>query len=69
MDMLAKENLAFCKYSAIHELESHHEVNLGQSYATKDSARSFTHYIAESQCNTFMGSLSTLLQLSHGQHH
>ena len=47
------------KYSAIHELGSCHGVDLGQSYATKDCAKSFTHYIAESQHNAFMGSLST----------
>ena len=38
--MLAKENLPFRKYPAIHELESRHGVDLGQSYATKDSASS-----------------------------
>ena len=37
--MLAKENLPFCKYPAIHELESCHGGDLGQSYATKDSAK------------------------------
>ncbi len=57
--MLAKENLAFRKYPAIHELESRHGVDLGQSYATKDSAKLFTHYIAESQRTAFMESLST----------
>ena len=57
--MLAKETLAFRKYSAIHELESRHGVDMGQSYATKDSAKSFTHYIAESQHSAFLGSLST----------
>ena len=37
--MLAKENLPFRKYPAIHELESCHGGDLGQSYATKDSAK------------------------------
>ena len=52
--MLAKKNLLFRNYPAIHELESRHGVDLGQSYATKDSAKSFTHCIAESQCRAFV---------------
>ena len=52
--MLAKENLPFRKYPVIHELESCHRVDLGQSYATKDSAKSFTHCVAESQCRAFV---------------
>ena len=56
--MLAKENLPFRKYPAIHELESCHGVDLGQSYATKDSAKLFMHYTAESQHSTFVESLS-----------
>ena len=36
--VLAKENLAFRKYPAIHELETRHVVDLRQTYATKDSA-------------------------------
>lgn len=58
--VLAKENLAFRKYPAIHQLESRHGVDLGQSYTTKDSAKSFTHYIAESQRTTFINTLSTM---------
>jgi len=50
---LAKENLAFRKYPAIHELEIRHGVELGQSYVTKDSARSFTNFIAETQRKAF----------------
>ena len=46
--VLAKENMAFRKYPAIHELEIRHGIDLGHSYATKDSAKLFTHYIAES---------------------
>ena len=56
--MLAKENLPFRKYPAIHELESRHGVDLGQSYATKDSAKLFTHCTAESQRSAFVDSLS-----------
>ena len=52
--MVAKENLPFRKYPAIHELESRYGVDLGQSYATKDSAKSFTHCIAESQRRAFV---------------
>ena len=57
--MLAKENLPFRKYPAIHELESRHGVDLGQSYATKDSAKLFTHCTAESQRSAFVESLSS----------
>ena len=56
--VLAKENMSFRKYPAIHELEIRHGVDLGHSYATKDSAKSFTRYIAESQRSAFMRSLS-----------
>ena len=58
--VLAKENLAFHKYPAIQELENRHGVDLGQLYKTKDCAKSFTHYIAESQCSTFSKMLSTM---------
>ena len=57
--LLAKENMAFRKYPAIHELETCHGVDLGQTYATKDSAKMFTHFIAESQHSAFLQSLST----------
>ena len=39
-------------------MEIRHGIDLGHSYATKDSAKLFTHYIAESQCSPFMRSLS-----------
>ena len=42
----------------LHELEERHGVDLGQSYKTKDSAKNFTHYIAESQRQQFICSLS-----------
>ena len=58
--VLAKENLAFRKYPAIYQLESRHGVDLGQSYTTKASAKSFSHYIAESQRTTFINTLSTM---------
>ena len=56
--VLAKGNMAFCKYPAIHELETHHGVDLGQTYATKDSAKMFTDFVAESQRSAFIQSLS-----------
>lgn len=49
----------FCKYPAVHELESRRGVNLGQTHATNDSAKTFTHFTAESQRNAFIQSLST----------
>ena len=56
--VLAKE-IFFRKYPAIHELESHDGVDLRQSYTTKDSAKSFTHYIAEVQRSAFIQRLSS----------
>ena len=47
--VLAKESLPFTKYPALHQLEQRHEVDLGEAYKTRESARSFVHYIAESQ--------------------
>ena len=41
--------MAFLKYPAILELEERHGVDVGFAYRTKDSAKIFTHYIAESQ--------------------
>ena len=35
-------------------------MNLGHAYKTKDSAKQFTHYIAESQQRAFVQSLSTV---------
>ena len=57
--VIAKESLAFRKYPSLHELEERHGVDLGFSYKTCDSAKSFTHYIAQSQCQSFLDSLST----------
>jgi hypothetical protein len=57
--VIAKEDMAFRKYPSLHELEARHGVDLGQSYMTKDSARSFTHYIAENQRQEFKCSLSS----------
>ena len=46
--LLAKE-LSFRKYPAICELEVRHGVNLGSAYKTETAAKTFTHYIAESE--------------------
>ena len=64
--LLVKENMAFLKYPAILELEERHGVDIGIleleerhgvdigfAYRTKDSAKIFTHYIAESQRQYF----------------
>ena len=56
--VMVKENLPFMKYSALHELELRHGVNLGQAYKTKDSAKLFTHYIARSLRQDFISSLT-----------
>ena len=52
--------MAFRKFPTLHELESRHGVDLGPAYRTKDSAKNFTHYIAEAQRQTFMGDLSSV---------
>ena len=53
--VIVKENLAFKNYPALYELKSRHGVDLGHAYKTKDSAKNFTHYIAESQRLQFIG--------------
>ena len=57
--VMAKENMAFRKYPALHELEVRHGVDLGESYKTKDSAKVFTYYVAETQRHDFLHSLSS----------
>jgi hypothetical protein len=47
--VLAKEGLAFVKYAPFHALADHQGVKLGQTYKTPDSAKVFTHFIAEAQ--------------------
>ena len=46
----------FRKYPALHELEECHGVDLDFVYKTNVSAQTFTHYIAESQCQSFLES-------------
>ena len=57
--ILAKEHIPFLKYSAIHELEDRHGVDLGQTYKNRDSAHNFVHYIAEAQRQQFTSSLAS----------
>jgi len=44
---------------SIHELEERHGVDLGSTYKNRDSARTFVHYIAESQRQQFHASLTS----------
>lgn len=52
-----KEGLAFEKYPSVRELEEKHNVEIGSAYKTAPSASQFTHFIAQSQCNTFLTAL------------
>ena len=54
--VMAKEGMAFKKFPALHALEERHEVDLGLSYKNAPSAKTFTHYIAKSQCQSFLAS-------------
>ena len=56
--VMAKEGIAFSKYTALYDLESRHEVDLGVAYKNDVSAKSFTHYIAQSQRDHYVSSLS-----------
>ena len=56
--VMAKEGMSFSKYPALFDLESRHEVDLGVAYRNDVSARSFTHFIAESQRRSFIHSLA-----------
>ena len=56
--MMAKESLPYSKYSVLLQLEAHHGVHLGVAYSTPDSAKLFTSFIAKSQCQTFLDTLS-----------
>ena len=55
--VMAKESLSFHKYPALHELERH-GVDIGFAYKTEVSAQTFTHYIAESQGQSFLDTFS-----------
>lgn len=55
---MAKEWIAFKKYSVSCKLESRHEVDFGHTYKAAPSAKLFTHYIAEGQRQEFLQVLS-----------
>lgn len=57
--VMAKQNLLFSTYSALLELEAHHEADLGFAYRTLDLAKAFTNCIARSQQQAFLNVLST----------
>ena len=54
---MAKENIPFSKYPSCLELEDRHDVDMGPTYRTSDSAKSFTSFIATCQRNDFLGKL------------
>ncbi len=56
--LMAKEGIAFEKYTSLCELEARYEVDLGHAYRNAPSAKSFTHYIAQAQRQQFLQSLS-----------
>ena len=64
--LLAKEGMAFKKYPALYSLEERHGVELGNAYKTKDSARIFTHYIAQHQRSCFMATFNKASFLMDG---
>ena len=51
--VMAKEGIEFSKYPV-----SRHDVDLGVAYKNDVSAKSFTHFIAQSQCDHFVRSPS-----------
>lgn len=57
--VMAKESIAFSKYPALLQLEERHGVDMGHAYGTAESAKSFTGFIAKSQRQGFLTSLST----------
>ena len=56
LTFVAKEGVAFRKYPA---LEERHGVDLGFAYKTDESAKTFTHFIAESQRQCFLDKCSS----------
>lgn len=56
--VMAKECLSFIKCPTLHRLEVSHGVDLGPAYKTDVAAKSFTHYITESQRQTYLSFLS-----------
>ena len=62
--IMAKESIAFKKFPILLELESHHGVEFGSTYKNRQSAQIFTHFIAESQRETCITSLSKVSFIS-----
>lgn len=56
--MMAREGMAFEKYTSFCELEERHNIEIGPSYRTAPSAKQFTHFIAQSQRNAFLQQLA-----------
>ena len=54
----AKEGMVFSKYTALYDLDSRHDVDLGVVYKNDISAKSFTGFIAQSQRDCFVRSLA-----------
>ena len=57
--VLAREVIAFFKYLTFHALAESQGVDVGSSDKGADCAKTFTHFIAESQRQFFLHSLST----------
>ncbi len=55
---VATEQLAYRKYPRICELEARHGVNLGSSYLHENAGKEFVHYIAESNRQDLLSSIS-----------
>ena len=62
--VLAREGIAFLKYPPFHALAEIQGVELGSSYKRTDCAKTFTHFIAESQPQNFLHFLSTTIFFS-----
>ena len=58
--VMAKEGIAFLKYAALYDLKSWHDVDLGVAYSKDVSAKCFTGFIAQSQCDCLFRSLTKL---------
>ena len=56
--VMAKQSIPFAKYPALLELEQHYDVDIGHAYNTAESARLFTRFVAKSQHQSFLNSLS-----------
>ena len=46
---VATEKMAFSKYPALCELETHHGVNVCSEYINENAAKTFCHYIAQTR--------------------